>query len=66
YERYLSAEQIASEDELKIIVKGVSEYLETELAIAEEAGFPEPVSAAYDVFDNSRVAPAFKKKVLDK
>ena len=66
YERYLKTQKIASEDEMKKIVAEVSEYLESELAIAEEAGFPAPVSAAYDVFDNSIVKPAFKKKVLEK
>ncbi len=66
YERFLSEEKIVGENDLKKIVAEVSAYLESELAIAEEAGFPEPVSAAYDVFDNSIVAPAFKKKVLEK
>ncbi len=66
YERFLSAEKIASEDKLKKIVAEVSEYLESELAIAEKAGFPEPVSAAYNVFDNSLVPPAFKKKILER
>ena len=62
---YLREEKIASEAEMKKIVAEVSEYLERELAIAEEAGFPEPISAAYNVFDNSVVKPAFKKKVLE-
>jgi TPP-dependent pyruvate/acetoin dehydrogenase alpha subunit len=66
YERFLTTEKIASEDKLKTIVAEVSAYLESELAIAEEAGFPAPESAAYDVFDNSVVKPAFKKKVLEK
>ncbi len=66
YERFLTTEKIASEDELKTIVAEVSAHLESELAIAEESGFPAPESAAYDVFDNSVVAPAFKKKVLEK
>ena len=66
YERFLTAEKIAGKSELERIVAGVSDYLESELAIAEEAGFPEPVSAAYDVFDNRIVAPAFKKKVLER
>lgn len=66
YERFLTAEKHASEDELREIVAGVSAYLESELAIAEEAGFPEAISAAYDVFDNRIVPPAFKKKVLER
>lgn len=66
FERFLTTEKIASEEELNKTVKEVSSYLEAELAIAEEAGAPEAISAAYDVFDNRIVAPAFKKKVLEK
>ncbi|MCY7374609.1 MAG: thiamine pyrophosphate-dependent dehydrogenase E1 component subunit alpha [Pyrinomonadaceae bacterium] len=66
YERYLTTEKIASEDEMQKIVAQVSELLESELAIADEAGFPEGISAAYEVFDNRIVKPAFKKKILEK
>lgn len=66
FERFLATENIAAEVELNKIVAEISAYLEDELKIAEEAGFPEPISAAYDVFNNSVVAPAFKKKVLEK
>jgi pyruvate dehydrogenase E1 component alpha subunit/2-oxoisovalerate dehydrogenase E1 component alpha subunit len=66
FERFLTTEKIASAEDLNKIVSEVSAYLEAELAIAEEAGAPEAISAAYDVFDNSVVAPAFKKKVLEK
>ncbi len=66
YERFLTTGKIASEVELRKIVGEVSAHLESELAFAEEAGFPEGVSAAYEVFDNRIVAPAFKKKVLEK
>lgn len=66
FERFLREEKIASDDDLQKIVAEVSEYLESELERAEEAGMPEPFSAAYEVFDNSIVAPAFKKKVLER
>ena len=66
YERFLTTEKIAGESDLEKIVAEVSDYLESELAIAETAGMPEPISAAYDVFDNRIVAPAFKKKVLER
>ena len=66
YERFLTTEKIAAESDLEKIVAEVSDYLESELAIAEETGTPEPISAAYDVFDNRIVAPAFKKKVLER
>ncbi len=65
YERFLRGEEIFSEEELNKTVAGVADYLESELAIAEKAEMPEPVSAAYDVFDNSIVKPAFKKKILE-
>lgn len=54
YERYLREEKIASEDEMKKTVAEVSEYLESELAIADAAPFPEGVTAAYDVFSTLR------------
>ncbi|MFN2390542.1 MAG: thiamine pyrophosphate-dependent dehydrogenase E1 component subunit alpha [Pyrinomonadaceae bacterium] len=66
YERFLTTEKIASVEELNAIVAEVEKYLESELAIAEDAHFPEAVAAAYDVFDNQIVPPAFKKKVLEK
>ncbi len=66
YERYLKEEKIASAEDLEKIVVEVSQYLESELAIADTAVFPEPISAAYEVFDNSIVKPAFKKKILEK
>ncbi len=66
FERHLTDEKILSKEEMDAIVSAVSEHLENELAIADEAGMPEPISAAYDVFDNSVVPPAFKKKVLEK
>lgn len=66
YERFLTTEKIALPEELNKIVSEVEKYLEAELERAEEAGMPEPISAAYDVFDNSVVPPALKKKVLEK
>ncbi|MCW5961908.1 MAG: thiamine pyrophosphate-dependent dehydrogenase E1 component subunit alpha [Pyrinomonadaceae bacterium] len=66
FEHYLTEEKILSKEEMDKVVEDVSNYLESELAVAEEAGLPDPVSAAYDVFDNSVMPPAFKKKVLEK
>ena len=66
YERFLSEEKIAMLDELNEIVAEIEKYLGAELAIAETAPAPEGTSAAYNVFDNSIVKPAFKKKVLEK
>ena len=66
YERFLMEEKILSGEEMKKIVSEVSEYLEAEAAIADEGAMPEPISAAYEVFDNSIVKPAFKKKFLER
>ena len=66
YERFLREEKIAWQEELNEIVSEVEKYLSDELAIAENAPFPEGITAAYNVFDNSIVAPALKKKVLEK
>ncbi len=66
YERFLREEKIARQEELNEIVSEVEKYLSDELAIAENAPFPEGITAAYNVFDNSIVAPALKKKVLEK
>jgi pyruvate dehydrogenase E1 component alpha subunit/2-oxoisovalerate dehydrogenase E1 component alpha subunit len=66
FERFLTESKILKEEEMDGIITEVSEHLESELAIADEAGMPTPESAAYEVFDNSVVKPAFKKKVLEK
>ncbi len=66
YERFLKQEKIADENDLSRIVREVSEYLESELAIAEAAPVPEPETAAYNVFDNAVVSPAFKRKILER
>ena len=66
YETFLQIQKIASEEDLRKIVTEVSERLESELAIAETAPAPEAIAAAYDVFDNRVVSPAFKRKVLEK
>jgi len=66
YQRFLATEKTASEEELGKIVAEVEKYLHDELEIAESAPFPEGISAAYEVFDNSIVPPSFKKKILEK
>lgn len=66
FELFLTEEKLATEKELQAIELEVSDYLEAELAIAESADPPDPITAAYEVFDNSIVPPAFKKKHLEK
>ena len=66
YERFLQEEKFLTGEEMGEIVAQVEQYLEEELAIAEGAPMPEGISAAYEVFDNKIVPPAFKKKVLER
>ncbi len=64
YERFLGEQKIASADDLKSIAAEIEKYLQNELDIADTAPLPAPESAAYDVFDNRIVPPAFKRKVF--
>jgi TPP-dependent pyruvate/acetoin dehydrogenase alpha subunit len=64
FEKYLTDNKIMDQKKMTESVAEIMEYLENELAIAEEAGPPDPVSAGYDVFDNRLVPPAIKKEVL--
>ena len=66
YEIFLLEKKIANQEKLDEIAAEIAKYLQAELDIADAAPFPEGISAAYDVFDNSIVEPAFKKKVLEK
>ncbi len=66
FERFLIERKHAAQKDLNKTIAEISSYLQTELEIAEAAPFPEPESAAYDVFDNQIVRPAFKRKVLEK
>ncbi|MGI8786158.1 MAG: thiamine pyrophosphate-dependent dehydrogenase E1 component subunit alpha [Pyrinomonadaceae bacterium] len=65
-ERFLIEEKYATREILDETKKEIADYLQAELDIAEAAPFPDAETAAYNVFDNSFVPPAFKKKVLEK
>ncbi len=66
FERFLIERKHAAQKDLDKTAAEILTYLQAELEIAEAAPAPEPESAAYDVFDNSIVAPAFKRKILEK
>ncbi|MBC7796914.1 MAG: thiamine pyrophosphate-dependent dehydrogenase E1 component subunit alpha, partial [Pyrinomonadaceae bacterium] len=63
YERYLLETEIADDGKLSEIATEIETYLQSELEIIENSPAPEPIQAAYNVFDNSIVAPAFKRKL---
>ncbi len=64
YERYLLDNRLMSQAEMDKMVKDIKTFLDAEAEWAESQPDPMPESAAYEVFDNSVVAPAFKRKVL--
>jgi pyruvate dehydrogenase E1 component alpha subunit/2-oxoisovalerate dehydrogenase E1 component alpha subunit len=64
YERYLSERGLADEAQLEEITADVLREIEEDCAWAESSPMPEPEKAAYGVFDNNIVAPAFRPEVL--
>jgi hypothetical protein len=62
----LTAEKIADKNDLERIVAEVSDYLESELAIAEEAGFPRTRFGGLRRFRQLDCRARIKKKVLEK
>ena len=46
------------------IVAGVKREIEEDSAWAESSPMPEPEKAAYNVFDNTVVLPAFRPKLF--
>ena len=65
YERYLAENKIVSTDEMTQMAADIKTFLDAEAEWAEAQAPPMAEAAAYDVFDNSVVAPAFKKKTLE-
>jgi pyruvate dehydrogenase E1 component alpha subunit/2-oxoisovalerate dehydrogenase E1 component alpha subunit len=66
FERFLIEKKHAAQKDLDEIIAEISNYLQAEFEIAETAPVPEPESAAYNVFDNQIVPPAFKRKILER
>ncbi|MFN2510465.1 MAG: thiamine pyrophosphate-dependent dehydrogenase E1 component subunit alpha [Pyrinomonadaceae bacterium] len=64
YERYLTESGFAGKGKLEEITAGVVREIEEDCAWAESSPMPEPEQAAYRVFDNSIVEPAFRPQVL--
>lgn len=65
YERYLKQKKLLTDARMKEISEEVHEYLERESDIAESEPLPAGENAAYEVFDNSVVPPAIRKKILE-
>lgn len=66
YEKFLKDEKIMSQEDMNKMSAEIKEFLDKESDWAESQPLPKAEDAAYEVFDNSVVEPAFKKKILEK
>jgi len=64
YERFLTESGLADKGKLEEITAEVVREIEEDCAWAESSPMPEPEQAAYRVFDNAIVEPAFRPEVL--
>jgi pyruvate dehydrogenase E1 component alpha subunit/2-oxoisovalerate dehydrogenase E1 component alpha subunit len=65
FEKYLLDRKLANQEKLDEITAGVAREIDDDCAWAESSPLPEGEQAAYGVFDNSVVPPAFRPKVLE-
>jgi pyruvate dehydrogenase E1 component alpha subunit/2-oxoisovalerate dehydrogenase E1 component alpha subunit len=65
YERYLLDCNLATKEKLEQITADVLREIDEDCAWAESSPLPEGETAAYGVFDNNIVPPAFRPKVLE-
>ena len=65
YERYLLDCNLATKEKLEEIVASVAREIDEDCDWAESSPMPEGEKAAYGVFDNDVVPPAFRPKVLE-
>lgn len=65
YETYLMEQNVATREKLDEITADVLREIDEDVEWAESSPMPEPEQAAYRVFDNSVVPPAFRPKVLE-
>src|SRR5215204_6085518 len=65
YERYLLECKLATKEKLEEIDAGVLREIDEDCAWAESSPLPEGEKAAYGVFDNDIVPPAFRPGVLE-
>jgi pyruvate dehydrogenase E1 component alpha subunit/2-oxoisovalerate dehydrogenase E1 component alpha subunit len=65
-ERFLLEQGTATREQLDAITAGIQRAIDEDVAWAESSPMPEAEQAAYNVFDNSIVPPAFRPKVLER
>ena len=64
FERFLTESGVADKKKLEEITADVAREIDEDCDWAESSPMPEPEQAAYRVFDNSIVEPAFRPQVL--
>jgi TPP-dependent pyruvate/acetoin dehydrogenase alpha subunit len=65
FQRHLLSNGVAGQEKLDEITADVRREIEEDSAWAESSPMPDPEKAAYNVFDNRIVPPAFRPKVLE-
>jgi pyruvate dehydrogenase E1 component alpha subunit/2-oxoisovalerate dehydrogenase E1 component alpha subunit len=65
YERYLLECSLVTKEKLEEITADVTREIDEDCAWAESSPMPEGEKAAYGVFDNNLVPPAFRPKILE-
>ena len=63
--QFLTDGKILSREEMDSFADEIKEFLDQEADWAESQPLPKPEDAAYEIFDNDVVPPAFKKKILE-
>jgi pyruvate dehydrogenase E1 component alpha subunit/2-oxoisovalerate dehydrogenase E1 component alpha subunit len=64
FEAYVLEQGVASREKLDEITADIMREIDEDVAWAESSPMPEAEQAAYGVFDNSIVAPAFRPKIF--
>jgi len=66
FERFLLGRKVATQEKLDEITAGVVKEIDDDCTWAESSPMPDGQQAAYGVFDNTVVPPAFRPGILEK
>lgn len=66
FERFLTEQNIATNEKLEELTADVQREIDEDVEWAESSPMPEGERAAFGVFDNNVVPPAFRPKVLER
>jgi pyruvate dehydrogenase E1 component alpha subunit/2-oxoisovalerate dehydrogenase E1 component alpha subunit len=66
YEAFLVQRGVATREKMEEIAADIQREIDEDVEWAESSPMPEPEQAAYGVFDNTIVPPAFRPKILER